>query len=1168
MAEKLTPQQLEAVTNRGGKLLVSAAAGSGKTKVLVDRLLGYLTDPKDPADLDSFLIITYTKAAASELRAKIAAKLTEKIAKCPENRHLQQQIQRLYLTKISTVHAFCSDILREYAYRLNIPADFRVGDEIECQQMQMRAMEHVLERAYEEIDQNEDFQAFADTLGLGRDDRLIPPILLKVYHSAKCHIDPDQWLTWCCDSLSFNEQADASQTVWGMYLIEDLWHYIDLNIAALQRCIKRAEESEGMEKPAALLTSTVSQLTYLRQSSTWDEICARKNLDFGRLTFSKKATDCVLAEQIKAIRNSCKNGLEKKLKAFSNGNEHVMKDLQGAASAVRGLIALVKQFEAEYDRLKKNRRILDFADLEHYTLDLLLGRHRTGVTVTAFEIGKRFREIMVDEYQDSNQVQDAIFSALTKERNNCFMVGDVKQSIYQFRLADPGIFIEKYNTYVSPEAASVGVGRKILLSSNFRSATDVISAVNDVFTSCMSERVGGLKYGEDELLREGLPHVPLNECGVELYGIQVQSDTYAEEAAFVAERISQLLDGTHCVRDGDNLRPITPDDIVILLRSPGSVGGEFLYALEQAGIRCATEGTFDLLQTEEVSTLWSLLQIIQNPLQDIPLTAVLLSRVFGFTADDLAQLRGTDRRSSIYCLLQTWERGADFCRILTKLRKESRMVHLSQLIQRIFLLTQMDSIYAAMPNGKERGENLQAFFRMAAEFEVGGRGSLGDFLEHLNTMQQQGVRSSVDRKQSGSVSIMSIHKSKGLEFPVVFLCGLSRGFNQESARETVLCDRDLGIGLSCADQRLRIRYPSMAKRAIGAKMMSESISEEMRVLYVAMTRARDRLIMTYASNNLQSEVQDLTARMDLSDPELLTGQVSCPGSWVLQTALKRTEAGELFALGGQPADVAYKEPSWLIRVVEGDNALNTKAVEQQSQDALENDAIIKIKEDLYFTYAYTEATKTPSKQTATQLKGRIKDQEAAENTKHISARKFRKPAFVQSSHSGAEYGTAMHAVMQYIDYAACKDLRGIKEELERLVQQKLITDTQASMISREQIAALFATELGKKLQNSSNVLREFKFSILDDCGDYNSKMEGEQVLLQGVVDCALMDEDGITVIDFKTDYVTEETEHQMLQQYQPQVAAYAMALERIYRKPVKAAFLYFFRLNKFIPVNM
>ena len=402
MAEKLTPQQLQAVTDRGGKLLVSAAAGSGKTKVLVDRLMSYLTDSTQPANLDEFLIITYTKAAAAELRGKIAAKLTERIAQDPQNRHLQQQMQRLYLTKISTVHAFCTDLLRDYAYRLDISGDFRVAEENECCELQMRVLKQLLDRAYESAETDPDFCAFIDSQGLGRNDRQIPDIVLKVYNSARCHLNPDKWLEWCLSVGEVSSASDASDTVWGRFLIDDLHQYLDLHISAISKCADLASKSEGMEKPSVLLYDTVDQLRRLRDRDKWDDIVNCTSIDFGRLVFSKKCTDQALIDCIKAIREACKKGLAKKLRRFSDDSTQILKDIAFTASAARGLISLTRQFMSGYDKVKRARRVLDFGDLEHKTLDLLLGKSRSGATAVADEIGQRYREVMVDEYQDSN----------------------------------------------------------------------------------------------------------------------------------------------------------------------------------------------------------------------------------------------------------------------------------------------------------------------------------------------------------------------------------------------------------------------------------------------------------------------------------------------------------------------------------------------------------------------------------------------------------------------------------------------------------------------------------------------------------------------------------------------------------------------------------------------
>ena len=1168
MADKLTTQQRQAVYNRGGKLLVSAAAGSGKTKVLVDRLLTYLTEEKNPANLDEFLIITYTKAAASELRGKIAAKLTERIAQEPENRHLQKQMQRLFLTKISTVHGFCGDLLREYAYRLDLPADFRVADENECRELRETVLKDLLDRAYSQ-DGNDDFYAFVDTQGLGRDDRLIPQIVEQVYNSARCHLDPQDWLERCLAASAGKDVSDAAQTVWGEYLLEDLREYLDCQIRVMEACVIQMERSGGLEKPVLNYQETLQQLRQLRAAQSWDETVANSHLTYSRLTFPKKNVDMELIERVKAARKACKDGLEKKLQSFTDDSAQILKDLEQSAAAVRGLVALVRQFEQDYHALKHSRRVLDFSDLEHKTLELLLGRSRSGFTAAAAEIGRRYREILVDEYQDSNGVQDAIFDALTRERQNCFLVGDVKQSIYQFRLADPGIFLKKYRQYVPAEEAEPKQGRKVLLSHNFRSGPEVIEAVNQVFGTCMRPQTGGLHYGEAEALHEGICHCVLPDAAVELHAVEVQKETYPEEAAFVAQRIEEMLRSGALVREGEGFRPVKPEDIVILLRSPGSAGRYFQQALEARGIRCTTGGSTNLLQTQEISTLRCLLQTIVNPRLDIPLVSVLASPVFGFTADDLAAFRSGKKKMPLYdALLESDKpKAAYFLEILRKLRREARMNTLTGLLEQCYHLTRLDSIYGSMDGGEARRGNLQTFYKIAADFENGALRDLSQFLEHLTAMEESGLVVN-GPAPSGCVTIMSIHKSKGLEFPVVFLSNLSRLFNQESTRAQVLCDKELGLGLSIADPGNRVRYPSIAKRAIAVKMRKESVSEEVRVLYVAMTRARDRLIMTYAQQNMQGSLQQKTQRYSFDGGDLLCRGAVCLGDWVMLEAMQHMEAGALHSLGGRPEAIRLGTYPWRVTICQAPEVLEGSALREESRQHISPEEQKQLTEALSVQYAHEAATLAPSKQTATDRKGRHKDEEAAEDTREPEnrVRSWRQPSFLSQQIQGKAYGNTVHHVMQYIRYENCGSEAQVKGELERLVQQGFLKREEAERVPISGIAAFFASEIGRKLCEGTTHLREFKFSILDEGSHYGEGLEGEKVLLQGVVDCALLEEDGITVVDFKTDRVTEESLADTVERYRPQVQTYGEALSRIYQMPVKAQYLYFFRMNRFAAV--
>ena len=1164
----LTEQQYIASTNRGGNLLVSAAAGSGKTKVLVERLMGYLEDPN--AHLDDFLIITYTKAAAAELRGKIAARLTEAIAEDPDNKHLQRQMQRLFLAKISTVHGFCSDVVREYAQQLGIGGDFRVADENECTEIRERVLKDLLDEAYIHVHEDEDFRAFVDNQGQGRDDRALAEVLLKVYNSAMCHPDPEHWLDKCLADSRMEDLTDASQTVWGRYVMDEFFSYLDLCIGIMERNAAMAEAEVPGSKAVQNLNVTLVDLRSLRSCQTWDAIVNHRPIDYGRLAFPKSA-DPVIKARIQTSRDACKDGLKKRMLWFTDDSEVILGTLAQAAPASRGLIAMVRRFRDAFDKAKRARRCVDFSDLEHLTLKLLWRRDTEGnrvPTAAAAELGSRFREIMVDEYQDSNEVQDSIFRAISGDRGNCFMVGDVKQSIYQFRLADPSIFLKKYGEYAPVEQAEEGKGRKVLLSANFRSGPEVIEAVNHVFSACMCPRVGGLVYGDDESLKLGRPHAELQDPAVELHCIDVQHDAYGEESAYVADLIRRMLEEGTTVRGRDGLRPVRPEDIVILLRSPNTVGEHFQRAVEARGIPCTTGGSRDLLEAQEIQVLRSILQTISNPRQDIPLLATLASPVFGFTADELAAFRGMQKTGSVYdaLLLDENPRSKAFLETLEVLRREARMYSIAHLIQKIFQLTRMDSIYGARADGEVRWTNLQAFYRAAAKFENGSHRDLEQFLDYLVLQEEKGLTEDT-AGLAGAVQIQSIHKSKGLEYPVVILAGLARGFNTESQRAQVMCHKELGLGLSVADSEKRARYGTIAKRAIAARMAADSLSEEMRVLYVAMTRPQDRLIMTCAGKKMEQTLTEFALQMEDGRSERLVREASSMGDWVLMAALSRRECRGLLAdeeLRCQcNVDSAYP---WKVTLGMAPETTVRAAAEEESPVGLPDGAVEKLKTALDFSYAHSAATQAPSKQTATQRKGRSKDQEAAEHAPEprIYNRTWRRPGFMEKG--GKDYGNAMHAAMQYIHYECCGSVDGVEKELDRLEQARFLTGEQRKSLRPREIARFFATPLGQKLVAGAEHIREFKFSILDNGANYGAGLEGEQVLLQGVVDCALIEEDGITVIDFKTDRVNENTVKDALERYRLQVETYADALERIYGKPVKASYLYFFALGDFCKV--
>jgi len=1169
LAEQLTQQQKMAVENRGGRLLVSAAAGSGKTKVLVDRLMLYLKQESGKINIDDFLIITYTKAAASELRAKIAKKLNELLAEQPHNKQLQRQLQRLYLAKISTVHSFCSDVLRQNAYRLDIPADFRIGEEDETLSLQVQAVEAVFEQAYEHPD--EDFLRLVESHEFKRNQFELPNTILEVYNKSRCHCNPHQWLEKCADACAADGVLDASETMWGAYLIEDMHSYLDTQIECYQKLIKLAEADGRMPNPLANLQNTLSCIMRLRSMNKWDDIVDGSAIDYGTLSFPKKDIDEDLRDLIKENRNRNKKELTERLKLFTDRSEAVLHRLRSCKASIQSMIGLVKQFETEYTRLKRSRRILDYSDLEHYTAELLCGKSRMETTLLAREVGSRYCEVMVDEYQDTNEVQDIIFRAITQQKNNCFMVGDVKQSIYQFRLADPTLFLQKYHEYAPAENAIDPQGRKITLNRNFRSAKNILDAANDVFSYCMTPKIGGLYYGEDERLNEGMPHIALGEPAVEFYGIQMADRGYDEEAEFVAQRVKQLCDGTHYVRDDQGLRPIVPDDIAILLRTGNVLGTVFQKALNDHGIQVNSSTDINLLTTEEINFLYAFLQVVNNPMQDIPLLTVLASRVFGFTADALAQLRANRKFGTVYDALCAGESESarSFVQMLSALREDARHLSVSQLLDALFERTKADRIFGAFEDGAVKTANIRSFYQFACRFDESGRNDLTSFIEYVASLKKKGLRIPSDSALPGAVTITTIHKSKGLEYPVVIIPALSKAFDFRDGTAPVLFDKDLGIGLMGVDTGKRITYPTLAKKGIKQKIEENVMSEEMRVLYVAMTRAKDRLIMTYSHKNLEKKVSNIISRMRIGAKDLLLQEAAGMGDWVLISALRRAEGGCLFAGGARGDDLVFSDERWHIALV--DNLQQTPVVlpEAQADAPLEETDVSPLEKTLSFQYAHTGSTSMPSKQTATQLKGRFKDQEAAENAaiekRHFFARRI--PSFASGEHtSSVAFGNAVHSVMQHIDFKCCTSLEGIARELQRLTDEKWINAQAAESVDEMMLWRFFDSEIGKKLISAKQVLREFKFSILDDAKKYGDASDGDEILLQGVVDCAIIDESGITVLDFKTDRVTSDTLAQVTDSYRLQVKAYANALSRIFGKEIQASYLYFFRISQFISV--
>lgn len=1151
---ELTPEQKAVVENRGGTLLVSAAAGSGKTKVFIDRVLKRVEE--ENRNIDEFLMITFTKAAASELRGKLIAQLSERLSEQPNNRHLQKQMSRVYLAQISTVHSFCSAIIREYAHLLNISGDFRLCDEQEGKVYRERAMRETLENAYRAVKEEPQIAAALDMFGHGRDDRALPELLEQSFFALQCYRDPKKRLRELNEALQTDELSDVGQTVWGEYLIDEFHMFLDGAGQSLSYALSVIDATDWLSPYRAAFASDIKQAAAVRDVYAWEEIRSIFP-EAEKLGSIKNCPDAELKEQIRGIRDGVKKQMAKWKEIFAVSSEAALADLALSAEALRGFLTLTDRFAEAYQKQKAGRRVVDYNDLEHLTLRLLVGTDGSR-TRTAKEISERFAEIMVDEYQDTNRVQDAIFRAVSRDEKNLFFVGDVKQSIYRFRLADPTMFLEKYRAYVPWSEAKEGQPRKILLSDNFRSSAEILSAANDVFRLCMTERVGGLRYTDAEALRPKASIPKADAPAVELHcadikELSARDDRTADEieAELIARRIETMLTEGELIPDGDSLRPVRPEDIVILCRGVKDKADAYIRTLARHRIRCVC-GSDNIFQSEEIRLLTALLQVIDNPHQDIPLLTVLLSPLFCVSPDTLALAHAENRDGDLFTALSASENAKDFLAFLKEMRLRSRSGSLHELLNALEDRLYLRALFGAMDGGEQKVRNIERFYALADSYENGERFGLGSFLSYLEILSEKGVQSE-DTKLSGAVRLMTMHSSKGLEFPIVFLADLCGKFNTADTKKPLLVDPVLGIGSNVYLSENRMSYPTVAKLAIAHRIGRENVSEEMRILYVAMTRAKYKMILTCCGKALAGTLKTAASEPPSALPIETAGSFS---KWILLCAMRRTEAGCLFEVGGYPEERVVSEYPWKITFTDGMEL--TEASGEQARES-----IGKREHIIYQPMKKMLGDKTPSKITATQLKGRDLDNEIEETPAQAPPLHFAKPRFSEEkSLSAAQKGTAIHLAMQYLRFERCGDLAGIEAELDRLVSEKFISAKQREAIPARKILNFFASDLGRLVLHAENLIREFKFSVLKDGTLLNPELQGEKILLQGVTDCAVIEPDGLTIIDFKSDRVTAGAEEERAAYYKGQLDAYSEALSEIFALPVKARYLYFFSTDK------
>ncbi|MDD2956054.1 MAG: helicase-exonuclease AddAB subunit AddA, partial [Oscillospiraceae bacterium] len=1125
-SKKWTPEQAHAIESRGGSLLVSAAAGSGKTAVLVERVVQRLLDQDDPIDADRLLIVTFSNAAAAEMKERIAARIAGMMEQDPQNLWLRRQHMLLGGAHISTIHAFCLDFIRLHFERLSIAPDRAIGDENQLALLRDAAAAEAVEAFYS-ADEDGGFSELVELLSSGRDDKKLTETIFKLYDFIRSHPFYEQWLDRKLEM--YRDPGPVADSVWGKVILRYVEETIQYLQNSLEQALALAREDEAAAKAYAPTLEgdldLIRRLLGLAQQADWDGLCgALQNPAFGRLGALRGESP--VKDAVKGIREQVKSTVGNLAKRqFCATGEEFAGDMADLYPKVKLLFELTKDFARRVEEKKEEQKLLDFSDLEHLTLSILMERQPDGSygpTALAKEESLRYAEIFIDEYQDTNEVQDMIFRGVSQQEGNLFFVGDVKQSIYRFRQAMPEIFLEKKDRFAPWNGRDFPA--KLTLGCNFRSRAEVTDAVNFFFSQLMSRDMGEIDYTSDERLLPRASYPESGDCATEfcilnLEGLPAGDDPAAAEAAFAARRIKTLLESGMTVQGEAGPRPIRPSDICILLRSPKNKAALYVKALQEAGVSAWSEGSGSYLGSREVSLMISLLKTIDDPLADIPMAAVLLSPLGGFTPDQLACLRLRERRQALYLsLLEAKEEkdpaAARFLELLDGFRRDAATLPVGRLLMKIYAETEYPSMVLAGPRGQERRANLLLLAQYAEAYDKGSGGLTG-FLRYLTRVQERGSdfpAASVTPGGGETVRIMSIHRSKGLEFPVVLLCDTGKNFNKQDLKDRTILHSQLGFAAMRRNRKLGIQFTTVPMEALRLENDRAMLSEEMRVLYVALTRAREKIIITAA---LKKPWQTL-ARLPVETGERLSPAVVRAGGsyaqWMLQSLIRHPDAAALREQAGLALPKILEEEARFQISVEDPAEGSQGAQRQVFAVTAEPDPqqVERLRRQAGFVYPHLAAVSTPSKLGVSAV------------AEGAARRRFdfsRTPKCLEGkSLTGAQRGQAIHKFMQFSRYeAAEKDLAA---EALRLLRQKYLTQAEADSLDLRALERFFASPLYRRMKAAGEVRRELRFLWEAAPGQLGLQGDPEdRITVQGVADCVFQEGGGLVLVDYKSDRV-------------------------------------------------
>lgn len=1159
---KWTKEQEQAIYENNSNILVAAAAGSGKTAVLVERIVNKIINEK--IDVDKLLVVTFTNAAATEMRERVLDAIYKKLEDNPDNLMLQKQIVLLNKSHISTIHAFCLEVIKNNFYKTDISPNFRLANTPEIELLKMEVLEEVFDNLYEE--KNENFIKLIDTYCGYRSDDNLKEIILKIYRYIQSMPYPEEWLEKQVEKFNLDLEQDFSKTVWGQLLIKEAKEDIEESISTLKNVAKKLQLETDLNKWYLIINDDISGLEEIAEMENWDDFYIKmQDLKFKTWAQDRKIVS-ELKDNAKAVRDKVKAKIDDlKNKIFIYDSKQANNDIFAMYETLKEIKNVILKFISEYQKAKLQKNIIDFNDIEHLALQILVQKNEKGKyepTEVAKEYQEMFEEIAIDEYQDSNEIQEEILKQISRG-NNIFMVGDVKQSIYKFRQAKPELFLQKYNTYDN---------NKIQLFANFRSRKNILDLSNVIFENIMSEEFGSIDYNENEFLNVGQEYIATKEktlgkaelhiidASVEIEEVQDEILENAEiEAKFVAKKIQELINGNYVVYDKkQGYRKLQFKDIVILLRKTANVAPIYEKELENLEYPVFSDIGTNYFESIEIQTIMSLLKIISNPDNDIALVTVLRSPIGKFTDNELIEIRLENQNESFYNALlsseQLKEKIDDFLELVEDFRTKQEYLKLDELIWYIYEKTGYLNYVSLMKNGNLKVANLRMLFEKARDYEQGSFKGLYNFINFIDKVTKGNTDMGAPKligENENVIRIMSIHKSKGLEFPVVFLCGTGNQFNMLDLNDNILIHSELGLGPKYINYERRITYNTLAKEAIKYQIKKEIKEEEMRLLYVALTRSREKLIITGVDKNLKKSIQEKEEMLQISENKVTKAIANKS-----KTYLEWIETVNL-------ADKRMKD---LIDVYEHikNESLDTEQEEQKEKTIQIEERKINKEIDKILTWEYPEKelTKIEGKSSVSKLTKETENEEIKVELK--------KPKFLEGELplSKAEIGTTVHLVMQKLDFKQNYTIEKIEELLEELEQKGIIATKQKEAVPKQKILAFAQSQLFKEIGRAKKTYKEQPFYINIPVKELYESKSNENILVQGIIDLYYITEnEEIILVDYKTDYVPENKSSYLKEKYQSQLNLYKRALEQALGKKVTRAYIYSTYLNDSIEVK-